>query len=152
VLILRPNVPLTFVNASVARDQIIRLIGAAESPPSLLILNISATADLDVATIDMLNELIADLGRRSIELRLAQVRGTVRDRMRRTGLMDAVGEERVFLSVSTAVEDVTPSASIRAEPDARPDGVPVRPDEVPARPDEVPARPDEVPARPDDDD
>lgn len=129
VLILRPNVPLTFVNASVAKDQIIRLIGAEEPPPSILVLSISATADLDVATIDMLTELVAELHHRSIELRLAQARGAVRDRMRRTGLMDAVGEARVFLSVSTAVENATPSAApVEAElpappgePDAQPD-------------------------------
>ena len=118
VLILRPSVPLTFVNASVAKDQIIRLIAATEPPPAVLILNIGATADLDVATIDMFNELIADLERRPIELRLAQVRGPVRDRMRRTGLMDAVGEERVFLSVSSAVEDRLPPAEASAEAEA----------------------------------
>jgi sulfate permease, SulP family len=106
LLILRPNVPLTFVNASVAKDQIIRMIRAAAPQPSVVILDISATADLDVATIDMLNELIGELRRLSIELVLAQVRGTVRDRMRRTGLMDVVGENRVFQSVSTAVEAV----------------------------------------------
>ena len=118
MLILRPSVPLTFVNASVAKDQIIRLIAAADPPPAVLILNIGATADLDVATIDMFNELIADLQRRPIELRLAQVRGPVRDRMRRTGLMDAVGEERVFLSVSSAVEDRLPPAEPPRKPPA----------------------------------
>jgi SulP family sulfate permease len=107
LVILRPNVPLTFVNASVAKDQIIRLVRAAEPRPSTVILDISATADLDVATIDMLNELLDELRRLSIQLVLAQVRGTVRDRMRRTGLMEVVGEDRVFQSVSTAVEAAT---------------------------------------------
>jgi hypothetical protein len=36
---------------------------------------------------------------------LAQVKGPVRDRMRRMGLMETVGEERVYLSVAAAVED-----------------------------------------------
>ena len=84
------------------------LVRAADPPPSIVVLSITATADLDVATIDMFSELIEELQRRSIELRLAQARGAVRDRMRRTGLMEAIGEERVFLSVSTAVEDATP--------------------------------------------
>jgi sulfate permease, SulP family len=114
LLILRPNVPLTFVNASVAKDQIMAMIGAAAEPPKVVVLSISATADLDVATIDMFNELIEELGRRSIELRLAQARGTVRDRMRRTGLMDTLGEQQVFLSVSTAVE-VPPRGAAAAQ-------------------------------------
>jgi hypothetical protein len=36
---------------------------------------------------------------------VAQVKGTVRDRLRKTGLMDALGEDRVYLSISSAVKD-----------------------------------------------
>ena len=54
-----------------------------------VVLDIGATADLDVATTDMLAALFTELGKRGVELRLAQVRGSVRDRMRRTGLVDA---------------------------------------------------------------
>jgi hypothetical protein len=36
---------------------------------------------------------------------LAQVKGAVRDRMRRTGLMDALGEDRIYLSIGSAVTD-----------------------------------------------
>ena len=102
-LLLRPNVPLTFVNADVAKDQIIALIRARPISPSTLVLDISATADLDVATTDMLASLVSDLRERDVELRLAQVRGSVRDRMRRTGLMDIVGEDHCYLSDEAAI-------------------------------------------------
>jgi sulfate permease, SulP family len=117
-LLLRPNVPLTFVNADVAKDQIIALIRAHSIPPSALVLDISATADLDVATTDMLASLVADLREREVELRLAQVRGSVRDRMRRTGLMDLVGEDHCYLSDEAAI-----AAPLRARlpPDASTD-------------------------------
>ena len=103
LLILRPNVPLTFVNADVAKDQILVLVRAAPEPPRAVILDISATADLDVATTDMLTVLINHLSKEGIELRLAQVRGSVRDRMRRTGLMTTLGEERCYLTTMAAV-------------------------------------------------
>jgi len=64
-----------------------------------------ATADLDVTTTDMLFELVGDLRSRSIEVLVAQVRGTVRDRLRKTGLMTELGEERVYLSIGSAVND-----------------------------------------------
>ncbi len=102
LLILRPNVPLTFVNADVAKDQITALIAGRASAPRAVILDISATADLDVATIDMLTLLYSDLRNRAIELRLAQVRGSVRDRMRRSGLMSLIGEDQCYLSVDIA--------------------------------------------------
>ena len=104
VLILRPDVPLTFVNSSVAKDQIVAAVRAAEPPPEAVVLDLSATADLDIATIDMFAELVTFLGERGIALRLAQVRGTVRDRMRRSGLMASVGEAQVYLALVAAVE------------------------------------------------
>jgi SulP family sulfate permease len=110
-VILRPNVPLTFVNADVAMDQIMALIGARPDVPDALVLDIGATADLDVATTDMLAALFVELGRRGIDFRLAQVRGSVRDRMRRTGLMTTVGEDHCYLSVEAAVAGIAPAGS-----------------------------------------
>jgi len=53
----------------------------------------------------MLFELHQEMRAMGVELRLAQVRAAVRDRMRITGLMDAVGEQRVHLSMAAAVGD-----------------------------------------------
>jgi MFS superfamily sulfate permease-like transporter len=106
-LILRPNVPLTFVNADVAKDQIMALIGSRPEPTRALVLDIGATADLDVATTDMLAALSVELETRGTDFRLAQVRGSVRDRMRRTGLMTTLGEDHCYLSVEAAVAETT---------------------------------------------
>lgn len=102
-LIVRPNVPLTFVNADVAKDQVMILIKAASESPRALVVDIGATADLDVATQDMLAALALELGKLGIGLRLSQVRGSVRDRMRRSGLMTTIGEENCYLSDEAAV-------------------------------------------------
>lgn len=102
-LMVRPNVPLTFVNADVAKDQIMDLVKALPTPPRAVVMDIGATSDLDVATTDMLTALHTDLGESSIELRLAQVRGSVRDRMRRTGLMEVIGERHCYLSDEAAI-------------------------------------------------
>ncbi len=53
----------------------------------------------------MLFDLVADLRSRSIEVLLAQVKGSVRDRLRKTGLMTELGEDRVYLSIGSAVTD-----------------------------------------------
>jgi hypothetical protein len=52
----------------------------------------------------MLRDLISDLRQAQIDLLLAQVRGSLRRRMKLTGLFDHVGEDHVFLSVDTAVQ------------------------------------------------
>jgi sulfate permease, SulP family len=110
-LLVRPNVPLTFVNADVAKDQITALIRAQPVAPRALVLDIGATADLDVATTDMLSALLAEVHESDIDLRLAQVRGSVRDRMRRTGLMSVIGEDHCYLSNEAAVAAPLPGAT-----------------------------------------
>jgi sulfate permease, SulP family len=120
VLILRPEVPLTFVNSGVAKDQIVAAVRAARPQPTVLVLDLSATADLDIATIDTFVELLAFLRDMGITLRLAQVRGTVRDRMRRSGLMASVGEVNVYLALVAAVEARGEDAQTAEAPESSP--------------------------------
>ena len=49
--------------------------------------------------------MLQDLHARSIEVLLAQVKGPVRDRLRKTGVMTELGEDRVYLSIGSAVTD-----------------------------------------------
>ena len=121
LLALRIDMPLYFFNVTVARAQILALLAAADPPPGAVVLDIAATADLDVTTTDMLFELVADLEAQSIEVMLAQVKGSVRDRLRRTGLMTKIGEDRLYLSLGSAVTDFqrrSPAEPIAAADDA----------------------------------
>jgi high affinity sulfate transporter 1 len=119
LVILRVDAPLYFFNANVARSQIEALIAATPDARGVL-LDLAATADLDVTTADMLLELVHELRDRDIELMLAQVKGTVRDRLRRTGLAAAIGEDRIYLSVGSAVTDFGRRWPEAALPDAPP--------------------------------
>ena len=105
LVIVRLDAPLYFFNANVAKAEILDIVAAQEPPPHGVLIDLAATADLDVTTTDMLFELVADLRSRSIEVLVAQVRGPVRDRLRKTGLMDELGEDRVYLSIGSAVND-----------------------------------------------
>ena len=90
---------------NVARSAILEAVAGSDPRPSAVLLDIGATADFDVTTADIVRQLIGELHDQSIEVSLAQVKGPVRDRMRRMGLMEMVGEDRVYLSVAAAVED-----------------------------------------------
>jgi high affinity sulfate transporter 1 len=117
-LMVRPNVPLTFVNADVAKDQIMDLVKALPIPPGAVVMDIGATSDLDVATTDMLRALHTDLKKGFIELRLAQVRGSVRDRMRLTGLVEVIGEGQCYLSDEAAISAPLPAPPAAVGPAA----------------------------------
>ena len=103
VLILRLDAPLYFFNANVARSEILLLLRQSYPRPTVLILDLGATSDLDTTTSDMLRELVVRLQDERIELFLTQVKGSVRDRMGRAGLMELVGEDQLFRSVAAAV-------------------------------------------------
>jgi high affinity sulfate transporter 1 len=103
VLMLRFDVPLYYFNASQVSQRVLAMVDAQPAVPTSLVLDIGATNDLDVTTTDMLKELVEALGVRGTRLVLAQAKGPVRDRMRRTGLMDEIGEDRVLMSVPAAV-------------------------------------------------
>ena len=55
-------------------------------------------------TADMLRDLYSDLRTNQIDLLFAQVRGSVRDRMRKTGLVEHVGEDHLYQSIDAAVQ------------------------------------------------
>jgi SulP family sulfate permease len=103
LVLLRLDAPLYFFNANVARTQILAQTGV-EPPPQAILLDLAASADLDIGTSDMLRDLTSDLRRANIDLLFAQVRGSVRQRMTKTGLFDHIGKDHIFLSVDAAVQ------------------------------------------------
>jgi high affinity sulfate transporter 1 len=104
-LLLRIDTPLYFFNAQEASEQILRL---ADAHPDVhvVVLDMSATNDLDVTATDLLAETFDELQRRHMQLLLVKVKGIVRDRLRRTGLMDVLGEEHIYSSMTAAVDAI----------------------------------------------
>jgi MFS superfamily sulfate permease-like transporter len=94
LVILRLDAPLYFFNANVARTQILTRT-QSDPPPQAILLDLGASADLDIGTSDMLQALTSDLRDDKIDLLFAQVRGSVRDRMQLTGLLEHIGEEHI---------------------------------------------------------
>ena len=102
LVMLRLDAPLYFFNANVARTQILAQT-SSDSPPQAILLDLAASADLDIGTTDMLRDLCSDLRAKQIDLLFAQIRGSVRDRMRKTGLLEHLGEEHLYASIAAAV-------------------------------------------------
>jgi high affinity sulfate transporter 1 len=123
MLLLRLDAPLYFFNANVARSQVLALLGVSDPRPTVVVLDIGATGDLDTTTSDMLLDLVGRLRGEGVEVALAQVKGPVRDRMRRAGLIELIGEDRLFRTVGQAVGALAPDASTAGTAPAGDDGV-----------------------------
>ncbi len=113
LLIVRLDAPLYFFNAGVTRSAIISLVDAQPSTPRVVIVDVGATADLDVTSADTLAQLVDELDARGVDLALAQAKSRVRDRLARTGLLERIGSSDIYFSVAQAV------ASEQARPETR---------------------------------
>jgi len=105
LLIVRLDAPLYFLNANVARGQILGLVTASQPPPRAILFDLGASADLDIASLDMLKNLVRELEEAGVDVLLAEVRGKVRDRLRKASVMADIGENRIYQSVPAAVND-----------------------------------------------
>jgi MFS superfamily sulfate permease-like transporter len=90
VLVARSDGPLFYANVASLRDRLLAVIEAATGRPSVVVLDLSESADLDIDTLDGLAELADTLAADGIELRLAGVRARALALLRRTGLAERV--------------------------------------------------------------
>lgn len=107
LLIVRPDAPLFFANANTLHSQIRRLVSFATTSPQALILDLGASDDLDVPSMDMLKSLIEELQETDIRILLAGVKSITRTRLEHSGLLERIGEANLYLSVPEAVEALT---------------------------------------------
>ena len=60
--------------------------------------------DVDTSAADLLRELLEELDQAGVTLAFAELKGPVKDRLQRYGLLEAVGPDRCFPTVGTAVD------------------------------------------------
>ena len=104
LLILRLDTPLYYFNATAVGDRVLREVDALEDVPRAVLLDIEATIELDVTTSDALYGLITALEERGTHLVIVHAKGSVRDRMRKVGLIERLGSRGLYPSERIAVE------------------------------------------------
>ena len=79
-----------------------------------LVLDASGINDLDATGVDMLDELLPELEQRCVDLHLADVKGPVRDVLRRAGIWER-SNGRIHASTSDAVAAIVGGAAAPAD-------------------------------------
>jgi len=69
-----------------------------------VLIDLEASARLDIDSIEMLDDLQTELKEEDIELLLANVRAPVRDVLQRSGLIERIGKQHSYLSVEEGVQ------------------------------------------------
>jgi MFS superfamily sulfate permease-like transporter len=106
ILILRPNVPLYFVNANLMHSQIRKLVLANSQPLQAIILDLGASEDVDVAVTDMLKVLIEELTQDNIRFIIANTKASTLTQLENAKLIERIGDNNIYLRIQEAVEDV----------------------------------------------
>jgi SulP family sulfate permease len=89
IRIIRIDTPLSFANASAVRRRLVDEIDvAADRGDRTIVLDLSGVNDIDVTGTTVLRDVYAHLQDRGLDVRLAEVRGPVRDVLGRAGLWD----------------------------------------------------------------
>jgi SulP family sulfate permease len=104
LLIFRPNGMLFFANANRIRSRLRELITRADTPLRAVLINLEASPEIDLTSLEMLEQLRNDLQELGIALYFARVADDVRDLFDRSGLMLRFGQDRIFPGVDLAVD------------------------------------------------
>ena len=114
VLVFAPSAPLNFTNAEHICGKIMSAIAAQSGPVRLLVIEANGIIDIDYTGSQTLSRAITNLRARNIDVAIARLSdGRAQAQARRTGLIDAIGVERVFMSVEEAVQKLGPMAQNR---------------------------------------
>lgn len=115
LLIYRVDGPLFFANARFVRERVAEILDAMEEPVRLVVLDAGAVFDIDFTAAQALHRLHGDLERRGSDLAIAEPHEPIRKVLRRTGLLEAIGEENVFPTVGAAIEVYLERAKLAGE-------------------------------------
>ena len=114
VVVYRMDAPLLFVNAAAFRAGLDDAIADADDQPSGIVVDCESMFTADATGIEVLAQVVADLGNRGIDLRLARVRDDVLQRFTAGGIVEVIGPARIHDRVDDAVAAVTPHSGDRA--------------------------------------
>jgi high affinity sulfate transporter 1 len=104
LLLYRFDAPLFFANAGYFRRRVRRLAAEATHPVRWVVVAAEPITDIDTTAADTLRQLLEELRQQRVTLAFAELKGPVKDRLERYGLYDAVGPDRFFPTVGTAVD------------------------------------------------
>jgi high affinity sulfate transporter 1 len=104
LVVYRYDAPLCFANAEDFRTRALRAVDQYPQPVEWFVLNAEANVEIDMTALDALDRLRADLAGRGILFAMARVKQDLRDALKAGGLLTKIGDERIFMTLPTAVE------------------------------------------------
>ncbi len=102
-MIYRYDAPLFFANVKNFKRRALAAIEAEKIPVEWFVLNAEAIAEIDITAADMLMEFHDELAARGITMALARVKQDLYAQLRKSGLLDTLGPDRIYFTLHSAI-------------------------------------------------
>ena len=105
LLLFRWDAPLFFANAELFKERVLAAATAAPSKVTWLVVAAEPVTSVDITAADSLVELDDTLRDNGTKLCFAELKDPVKDKLKRFGLFDRVGEAFFFATIGAAVDE-----------------------------------------------
>ena len=102
--------PLWYGNAEYIRLRILQMLDFAAEPVHALVLDANGMSDIDYTGVRMLGELVAELKQRKVVTAIARSSHLIHRELKRSGLLQSLGPDRLFATVEEAVDTLVAEA------------------------------------------
>lgn len=104
LVVYRYDAPLCFANAEDFRRRALAALETSREPVQWFLLNAEANVEVDLTALDALDQLRTELAQRGIVFAMARVKQDLRNALVAAGLVEKIGEDRIFMTLPTAIE------------------------------------------------
>ena len=103
LVLFRWDAPLFFANAEVFADRLRLAVASSPTPARWVVVAAEPVTDLDTTAADVLRELDRELAAHGVDLRFAEMKGPVKDKLKRYALYERFGDDHFYPTVGEAV-------------------------------------------------
>jgi high affinity sulfate transporter 1 len=103
LVLFRWDAPLFFANAEVFADRIRQAVASSPTPARWVVVAAEPVTDLDTTAADVLKDIDEELAARDVDLRFAEMKDPVKDKLKQYALYDRFGDTHFFPTVGSAV-------------------------------------------------
>ena len=107
MLIFRFDAQLYFGNKDYFKSELLEAIAQQKNPPETIIIKSDPINYIDSSAVFMLEKLIAELQQKGIMVLFSEVIGPTRDIIKKSNLIDLIGQENFFVNTNEAYEFAT---------------------------------------------
>ena len=116
LLMFRWDAPLFFANAELFHQRLLEAVARSPTPVRRIIVSAEPVTSIDVTSADMLTELVRALHASDIELRFAEMKDPVKDKLKRFELFDRFGAEHFYPTLGAAIDAYLEEHSVDWKP------------------------------------